>query len=171
MTTTRSKRWNGNFDTLPAEYLRGVMAKMADYGDRVRFSLASGGPQPSYQISNAVDKKMAFDRNHHLLQGQDEEFAGANASPVFTLDQIKAGIAGAGLHAANGPRTVRAGGGTRVSAEKRNEQFATQRYEYFRNNRQTLPPAISRHSDEITDLMKSGKTVEEAFDEVVRKYF
>lgn len=175
MNSTRSKRWNGNLGTLPADYLKAVMAKMYDYGDRVQFSLVSAGPQPSYQIMNTLGKKMAFDRNHHLLHPQDDEFVGANASPVLTLDQIKAAIAGVGLGSGAGSRTARvarAGSGSSGTAASRlNDQLAAQRYEYFRNNRQTLPPAISAHSDEIAELMKKGKSVEEAFSEVVQKYF
>lgn len=148
---------------------------MADYGDRVQFSLISTGSPPSYQVMNTLGKKMAFDRNHHLLSSQDDAFVGANASQVFTLEQVKASIAGVKISSGTGTRTtrvVRAGnGGTRNTAAKLNDQFATQRYEYFRNNRQTLPPAISDHSVEITDLMKQGKSVEEAFGEVVKKYF
>jgi hypothetical protein len=170
LNSTRSKRWNGNFDTLPAEYLKAVMVKMVDYGDRVQFSLVSGGP-PSYQVLNTIGKLMAFDRNHHLLHPQGDEFVGANASPVFTLDQVKAGIAGVGV----GSRTSRVaragGGGVRTTAAKINEQLAAQRYEYFRNNRPTLPAAITEHSDEITELMKTGKSAEEAFGEVVKIYF
>lgn len=148
------------------------MAKMVDYGDRVQFSLISGGPQPSYQVINALDKKMAFDRNHHLLSSQTDEFTGANGSAVFTLDQVKANIAGVKTDSgtrARATRVVRAG--SRTSTAKLHEQFASQRYEYFRNNRQTLPPAISEHSAEITELMTKGKSVEEAFGEVVKKYF
>lgn len=153
------------------------MAKMMDYGDRVQFSLISGGPEPSYQVMNAVDKKMAFDRNHHLMRPEGEEFTGANATNVMTLEQVKAAISGVRLGSGTGSRTrtVRTGGtggtGTRISAAKLNDQFATQRYEYFKNNRQTLPPTITEHSDEITELMKSGKSAEEAFGEVVKKYF
>lgn len=175
MNSPKSKRWNGKFDALPAEYLKEVMAKMVDYGDRVQFSLISAGSQPSYQVMNALGKKMAFDRNHHLLASQADEFVGANASPVFTLDQVKANIAG--IRSASGTatrtaRVARAGnGGTRTTAARLHDQFATQRYEYFRNNRQSLPPSISEHSAEITDLMKQGKSVEDAFGEVVRKYF
>jgi hypothetical protein len=175
LVTTRSKRWNGNFDSLPADYLKSVMEKMHDYGDRVQFSLMSGGPQPSYQVENAVGKKMAFDRNHHLLNPQDDEFVGVNASAVFTLDQVKAAIAGvrpaAASRTARAPRAAAGTGSTRTTAAQLNEQFAAQRYEYFRNNRTTLPAAISTHSDEITELMKNGKPVEEAFNEVVKKYF
>lgn len=175
LNSPRSKRWSGKFDTLPADYLKAILEKMADYGDRVQFSLVSSGPQPSYQVINTLDKKMAFDKNHHLLSAADDEFAGANASAVFTLDQIKAMIAGVSVSSGTGTRTarvVRAGTGTgRTTAAKLNEQFATQRYEYFRNNRQSLPPAISEHSSEITALMMQGKSVEEAFGEVVKKYF
>lgn len=175
VVSTRSKRWNGNFDSLPAAYLKDVMAKMLDYGDRVQFSLVSAGPQPNYQVMNTDGKAMTFDRNHHLLQPQDDDFVGVNATPVFTLDQVKAAIAGVGIRSAAGSRTarvVRAGtGGTRVTAAMLNDQFAAQRYEYFKNNRQTLPPTISQHSDEITELMKNGKPVEEAFDEVIKKHF
>lgn len=149
------------------------MAKMNDYGDRVQFSLMSAGSQPSYQVMNTLGKKMAFDKNHHLLNPQGDEFVGVNASAVFTLDQIKAAIAGIGLSSGTGSRTarvVRAGSGG-TAASRLNDQFAAQRYEYFKNNRQTLPPAISAHSDEITELMKKGKSVEEAFSEVVQKYF
>lgn len=175
MNSKRTKRWNGSVDTLPVDYLKGVVEKMNNYGDRVQFSLVSAGPQPNYQVMNPLGKTMAFDRNHHLLHPQDDEFAGSNASMVLTLDQIKAAILGVGTRASTGSvRAVRTGGngsGGRVSAAKLHDQFAAQRYEYFKNNRQTLPPTISEYSDEITDLMKQGKSVEQAFDEVIGKYF
>jgi len=173
---TRSKRWNGNVDSLSVEFLKDVMAKMADYGDRVQFSLVTGGPVPSYQITNTLGKTMAFDSNHHLLRPEGHEFVGANATQVFTLEQVKAAITGLGLGArttSRTPRVARAGGGTgtRTSAAKLEEQYAAQRYEYYRNNRQALPPTISQHTEEITQLMKQGKSAEEAFGEVVKKYF
>jgi hypothetical protein len=100
LVSSKGKRWNGNVDALPVTYLKDVMAKMLDYGDRVHFSLISGGALPSYQIINPLDKKMAFDRDHHLLQPQTDEFVGANASQIFSLDQIKARIAGVSLRPA-----------------------------------------------------------------------
>jgi hypothetical protein len=174
---TRSKRWNGNVDSLSVEFLKDVMAKMADYGDRVQFSLVTGGPTPSYQITNTLGKAMAFDGNHHLLKPEGHEFAGANATPVFSMDQVRTATTGIGLGGgrittSRAPRVVRAAGtGTRTSAAKLEEQFAAQRYEYYRNNRQTLPASISQHTEEITQLMKQGKSVEDAFGEVVKKYF
>lgn len=147
---------------------------MNDYGDRVQFSLVSAGPQPSYQIMNELGKKMAFDKSHHLLRPEEGDFAGANASAMLTLDQVKAVVSGRGSGTSVGTRTTRvarAGGGTRITAAKLAEQFAEQRYEYFRNNRQTLPASISEHSDEITELMKTGKSAEDAFNEVIQKYY
>ena len=174
---TRSKRWNGNVDSLSVEFLKDVMAKMADYGDHVQFSLVTGGPTPSYQVTNALGKTMAFDGNHHLLKPEGHEFAGANATSTYTMEQVKAALSGIGLGgrsttASRSPRVVRASGtGTRTSAAKLEEQFAAQRYEYYRNNRQMLPATISQHTEEITQLMKQGKSVEDAFGEVLKKYF
>ena len=175
MVTSRSKRWNGSFDSLPADYLKGVMEKMVDYGDRVQFSLVSGGPEPSYQIMNTLGKSMAFDRKHHLLRPEADEFAGGNATRIFTMEQVKAAISGARSTSATSrtTRVARAAGAAvpRTTMARQEELFAAQRYEYFRTHRQTLPPTISLHTEEITELMKKGKSVEEAFGEVVSKYY
>lgn len=147
---------------------------MADYGDRVQFSLVGSGPEPSYQLTNESGRSMAFDRNHHLLRPEDHEFAGANATAQFSLEQVKAMASGAriGTAAPKTARVVRAGStGTRISAAKLDEQFAAQRYEYYRANRQSLPAAITEYTQEITDLMRTGKSAEEAFGEVLKKYF
>ncbi|RJF95039.1 hypothetical protein [Noviherbaspirillum saxi] len=175
MNTTRTKRWNGHLDSLSRDYLKEVQQKMESYGDRVQFSLVSGGGEPSYQVINAVGKKMAFDRNHHLLQAEEADFAGANATGTLSMDQIKSAISGVGLGAASTSRSVRvtrASPGTkRTSAAKANELFAVERYEYFKNNRQSLPPTITEHSEEITQLMQNGKSAADAFSEVVSKYY
>ncbi|HEY8609096.1 MAG TPA: hypothetical protein VIM12_18420 [Noviherbaspirillum sp.] len=170
--TTRSKRWNGKFENLPTEFLKAVLARMGDYGDRVQFSLVTGGPEPAYQVINADEKKIAFDGSHHLLRVEGDEFSGTNVSAVFSTEQVKAAIAGMAPVTAGGKATkaVRSTG-TRASAARLEEQCAAQRYEYFRNHRQSLPAGIAGHTEEITTLMKQGKSVEEAFDEVVRKYF
>jgi hypothetical protein len=59
----------------------------------------------------------------------------------------------------------------RTNAARLEEQFAAQRYEYFKNNRGSLPAAITKHTDEIAALMRLGKSAEEAFAEAVKKYF
>jgi hypothetical protein len=148
------------------------MEKMVDYGDRVQFSLVSGGPEPNYQIINTLGKSMAFDRKHHLLRPEADEFAGGNATRIFTLEQVKAAISGA-RSTSTTSRTTRVARAAvpRTTMARQEELFAAQRYEYFRTHRQTLPPTISLHTEEITELMKKGKSVEEAFGEVVSKYY
>lgn len=173
-SSRKPKRWSGNVDTLPVEYLNNVLAKMQDYGERVQFSLSSG-PLPSYQIINSFEKKMAFDRDHQLTRPQEGDFEGANATQVFSPDQIKALISGVRLNEGKKSKTVRVvrttNAGTRITVTKLDEQFASQRYEYFRNNRHALPSTIADYSDEITDLMKQGKSVEAAFKEVIERHY
>jgi hypothetical protein len=178
LKTTRIKRWDGKIDNLPVEYLNGVLEKMQAYGDRVQFSYVAGGPQPGYQVINELGKTMAFDRNHHLLVIQGEEFTGPNATAIMSLDQIQRMISGIGTSSRAGTRGVRvarkAAGGTgetKTAKARQLDMYAAQRYEYFRNNRQSLPPTITEHTEEITELMMKGKSVEEAFGEIVSKYY
>ena len=170
-----SKRWNGNIDALSIEYLKGVVAKMTDYGDRVQLSLVSGGSQPCYQVVNQLGKKMAFDSNHHLLRPQEDEFTGANVSSVFTLEQVRSAVEYRGKGARSAAAPIRAARGTtsapRTSAAKVDEEFAAQRYAYFKEHRASLPSTISEHSDEIISLMKKGIPAEDAFGAVVKKYY
>ncbi len=173
MNTTKNKRWNGKLETLKADYLTDVLGQMASYGDRVQFALNGPGQRPHYQVINTVGKKMAFDSNNHLLHPQADEFAGSNASGVFTLDQIKSTMAG-GAKAGVAPRVSRVGSGSTrnpTAAVKAKDLVDTEKYEYFKNNRQTLPPRIGDHSAEITELMKKGFSAEEAFGEVVKRHF
>lgn len=175
MSATRTKRWNGDIASLPADYAKGVLEKMAAYGDRVQFSLASGGAEPSYQVINNMGKAIAFDRQHHLLQGQEELFAGANATPVINAEQLNTALSGYGASARSGSRAGRAvksaSGPTKTAAARLDEQVAAARYAYFKSNRATLPARIAEYSGEIDQLLKKGKPVEEAFAEVVKKYF
>lgn len=161
-------------DALPAEFLQGVLAKMTDYGGRVQFSLVSGGAAPSYQIVNDLGKAMAFDRDHHLLRPEGDEFAGSNATPVFTVEQVKAALAGERIgfvSKAKGARVPRSGGMTRASAARLAEQHAAERYAYFKEHRGKLPATIAQHTEEIDALMMAGKPAEEAFAEIVKKYY
>ena len=146
---------------------------MVSYGDRVQFGLTGTGSRPYYQIINSFDKKMAFDSNNHLLHPVADEFVGSNGSMVYTLDQIKAAIAGVGTRAAIASRTRSASGtgGTRTAAVKVQDVIDSQKYEYFKIHRDLLPPSIGEYSGEITALMKQGKSAEEAFDEVIKLHF
>jgi len=179
LTTTRSKRWNGNIESLKADYLNGVLDQMGNYGERVQFALVTAGNGPRYQLTNTDGRKMAFDGNHHLHHPDEAEFAPGNTTGVFTLEQIK--LAKAGNF--RSPGTTRTSNGTRSSASRtgtprvagaaaRAKDLAdTEKYEYFKANRATLPDTIGEHSAEITTLMRGGMSAEQAFGEVLKKYF
>jgi hypothetical protein len=172
LNTTRNKRWNGKIETLAADYLNDVKEKMDAYGDRVQFRLGGSGERPNYQVMNTTDKKMAFDSNNHLVHPKAGEYVGTNASGVFTLDQIKAAIAGVGIRASAGARVSRVGSSRNsTAAVKVKDLLDAEKYEYFKNNRQTLPPGIGEHSAEITELMKNGMAAQDAFAEVVKRHF
>ena len=175
MSATRTKRWSGDIAALPAEYMNSVLEKVAAYGDRVQFSLVSGGAEPSYLVINDMGKSMAFDREHRLLQAQEELFSDGNATAVLTVDQINAARTSYGASSRAASKTGRvvksASGPTKTAAARLDEQVAAARYAYFRQNRASLPPRIAEYSGEIDQLLKKGKPVEEAFGEVVKKYF
>jgi hypothetical protein len=174
LNTKRNKRWNGKIDTLKADYFSDVIGQMVTYGDRVQFGLTGSGQRPNYQVINAAGKKMAFDSNNHLLHPADDEFVGSNATAVFTLDQVKAAMAGGGTKSSGATRVGRAvGAGSRVTtaAVKAKELIDNEKYVYFKDNRQTLPLTIGDHSEEISDLMKRGMSADEAFSDVVKRRF
>jgi hypothetical protein len=175
LSATRTKRWSGDIAALPADYMNHVLEKMGAYGDRVQFSLVSGGAEPSYQVINNMGKAMAFDREHHLLQAQEDLFSAANATAVLTQDQIIALRSGYGASSRATSKTGRvvkaASGPTKTAAARLDEQVAAARYAYFKANRASLPPRIAEYSGEIDQMLKKGKPVEEAFGEVVKKYF
>ena len=174
MTTTRSKRWNGNIESLKGAYLTGVLNQMETYGERVQFALVTAGNGPRYQLTNTAGKKMAFDGNHHLHHPEEGEFAPGSATGTYTLDQIKLAKAG-GLkttRSSSGGRVTRAAGVRAPSAATRAKDLVdTEKYEYFKNNRSTLPDTIGEYSTEITAMMRAGMSAEQAFGEVLKKYF
>ena len=173
MNTTKTKRWNGKIETLATDYLNDVMGQMVAYGDRVQFALTRGGQRPNYQVINTAGKKMAFDSNHHLLIPKADDFVGINTSSIFTLDQIKTAMLGVGVNTGSRTRVSRVGAGaTRTTtAASTKDAVDAEKYEYFKNNRKTLPPNIGAHSDEITTLMRNGISAEDAFNEVIKRHF
>ncbi|GGC62404.1 hypothetical protein [Undibacterium terreum] len=172
--STRTKRWNGKIDTFTPDYLKNVVEKMTDYGDRVQFALTGTGIGPNYQTINAADKRMTFDSSNRLVHPKEDEFSVGNVSGIFTLDQIKMVIAGGVVKTSSGTRVTRSSSGaTRntTAAVKAQDLIDAAKYDYFKNNRQTLPPTIGEHSAEITGLMKKGMSAEDAFADVVKRYF
>lgn len=172
LNTKRSKRWDGKIDTLTADYLKDVVTQMKSYGDRVQFALNGPGQKPHYQVINSFEKKMAFDSNNHLLHPAEDEFVGANATPVLTLAQIETAIANVGVkRVVTSTRAVRSVRGSSKPAARPGDLIDIQKYEYFKNNIKTLPEGIREYSQDITNLMKKGMTAEAAFGQIVAEYF
>lgn len=172
LNTKRSKRWDGKIDTLTADYLKDVVTQMKSYGDRVQFALNGAGQKPHYQVINSFEKKMAFDSNNHLLHPAEDEFVGANATPVLTLAQIESAIANVGVkRVTTTTRAVRSVRGSSTPAARPGDLIDIQKYEYFKNNVQKLPEGIRAYSQDITNLMKKGMTAEAAFGQIVEQYF
>ncbi|MDB5776161.1 MAG: hypothetical protein JWP38_2294 [Herbaspirillum sp.] len=152
------------------------MVQMNAYGDRVQLSLSGPGQRPPYQVINAADKKMAFDGNHHLLQPAEDTFAAGNVSSVYSLEQITVIAAGGGVRVAAG-RVARAGNGAprtprnTTAVKASNDLIDAEKYRYFKDNRDMLPPTIGKHSAQITELMKKGMAAEQAFDEVIKLHY
>ncbi len=175
LNTTRNKRWNGKIDTLAVDFLKEVAVQMASYGDRVQFSLNGAGQKPNYQVINSSDKKMVFNGGNHLFDSKADDFLGSNTTGILTVEQVKAAIAGVGLKASAAARSTRASSGSSsrpvTAAAKAQDLVNTEKYEYFKTNRQTLPAAIGEYSDEIATLMRNGMSAADAFGDVVKRYF
>ena len=182
LNTKRNKRWNGDVATLNAAYLKNVIEKMTAYGDRAQFTMNGNIQGPNYQVINQAEKKMSFDSSNRLIQTTVEDFSGANASRIYTLEQIIAllsnvdspivkssvvrtrRVVGASPGTSSGPR-----GGSALTKAK--EQIAIQKYEYYKSNRDALPSDIREHSDEITRMMEKGMSDEAAFEEAIKLCF
>jgi hypothetical protein len=168
--------------TLSAAYLKNVIEKMQAYGDRAQFTMNGNVLGPNYQVINTSEKKMSFDSSNRLIQTTEEDFTGANASRIFTLAQVEAMLTNidAPIVKNSAIRTRRvAGAGTGTSSSSRGgssltkakEQIAIQKYDYYKNNRDSLPSDIRAHSEEITRMMEKGMSAEAAFEEASKLCF
>ena len=175
MATSRSKRWNGKLDALSAAFLKQVIEQMEAYGDRVQFALSTPGGNPNYQVQNSAHKKMAFDSHHHLLQPQADEFEGGNATPLLSLDQIRAAEAGLGRAAvakqAKPAKPAKTSKRAAPTAPKEADLIDAAKYAYYKAHRQTLPAGIGSYTSEISVLMRNGLPAEAAFAEIIKRYF
>ena len=167
---------------LSAAYLKNVIEKMEAYGDRAQLTMNGNVLGPNYQVINAAEKKMSFDSSNRLIQTTEEDFTGTNASRVYTLAQIKAFLTNIDSpivksSATRSRRVAGAGTGTSSSSRggssltKAKEQIAILKYDYYKNNRDSLPSDIRAHSEEITRMMEKGMSAEEAFGEASKLCF
>ncbi|PLC53763.1 hypothetical protein CR155_09920 [Pollutimonas nitritireducens] len=176
MNTKRSKRWNGNLDSLSTDFLKDVIEKMESYGPSVQFELPGNAQRPNYQVINNAGKKMAFDKKNLLMSLNSDGNVSNTLSAVFTLEAVKTAMKGGGAKTVARARTSRpsTAGGTRSGPAPAAQIIDTvehDKYGYFKANRETLPEGIQKHSAEISTLMKNGMSAEEAFGEIIKQHF
>lgn len=177
LNTKRSKRWNGNLDSLGADFLKDVIEKMESYGPNVQFELPGNAQRPNYQVINNAGKKMAFDKKNLLMSLNSDGNVSDTLSAVFTLEAVKAAMNGGGAKTATRARASRpstSASSTRSSYAPVAQVIDTvehDKYAYFKANREYLPEGIQKHSAEISTLMKNGMSAEEAFNEIIAQHF
>jgi hypothetical protein len=159
-----------------------IIERMQSYGDRVQFDLPGKGQRPNYQVINTAGKKIAFDSKSFLLKPNENGDVSDNLSAIFTLAQIKAAKTYSGIKVSS-PRarsSTSAGSGTRSNAgasrsapapAKVVDTIDADKYLYFKNNRDMLPEGIQKYSDQVGQLMRTGMSAEEAFEEVIKQHF
>lgn len=177
LTTSRTKRWNGTLESLSPEYLKGVAERMESYGDRIQFELPGHAKQPIYQVINPSDRKMGFDGRHLLLRLNESGNVADSLSPIFTLEAVRAAIAG--RRSARSPGAVRSSGPGRSTVGVRRAAPAAvatdtveqEKYAYYREHRDELPEDIAKYASEISALMRAGKSAEQAFSQVIAERY
>lgn len=177
MATQRSKRWNGDLNTLSSDFLKDVIEKMLAYGDRVQFELPekSTGKLPCYQVVNATERKMGFDARHLILRLEYDGNVSERLSVLYTLEGIKAAMNGTARKAvtrrSTSARTSTGGTRTVTAAVQATDALEKEKYTYFKNNRSSLPEEITQYSAQISKLMQDGLSAENAFQAIITQHF
>src|SRR5690606_35172331 len=176
-STKRSKRWNGELNSLAPEFLKEVIEKMNAYGDRVQFEAPGPRRGPYYQTLNARDMKMGFDERHLFQRLNADGNVADELSPIFTQEAIKAAMAGtvrkpasrAGTRLSSGSTSRRSTASSAAAAPV--DTVEKDKYTYFKEHRDTLPEGIVAHSQEISQLMREGMSAEQAFESIIKTHF
>lgn len=173
LSTTRTKRWNGTLESLSADYLKEVMERMESYGDQVQFELPGHSKRPIYQVIGRGERKMGFDGKHFLLHLNESGNVAETLSPIYPLEAVRAAI--------SGKRTSRVASASRAATTAPRRRAAAappvvdtveeDKYAYYRAHRADLPEGISQYAGEISQLMRAGKSAEEAFKHIVAQYY
>ncbi|MCQ9615363.1 hypothetical protein L1889_00375 [Paenalcaligenes niemegkensis] len=171
MATRRSTRWNGELGSLAPEFLKDVVERMESYGDRVQFQFPGHAKRPNYQVLNARGFKMAFDSKNLLMPLNENGNVSDDLSKEFSLDAVKQAIS-APPPVKRAPRSS-TGGATRSRAAARPavDPIEVEKYNYFKGHREFLPNGIQEYSAQISELMQSGMSAEEAFNQIVETHF
>lgn len=176
MATQRSKRWNGDLNTLSSDFLKDVIEKMLAYGDRVQFELPekATGKLPCYQVVNTTERKMGFDARHLILRLEYDGNVSERLSVLYTLDGIRAAMNGTARKAVTRSTSARAGTGatrTVTASAQAADVLEKEKYTYFKNNRSNLPEEITQYSAQISKLMQDGLSAENAFQAIITQHF
>lgn len=175
-TTSRTKRWNGTLESLSADYLKEVAVRMESYGEQVQFELPGHGKHPIYQVIGRGERKMGFDGKHLLLRLNEAGNVAETLSPIYSLEAVRDAIAGKrSPRAGSGSRTSTSSGGTTrrraAAAPAVVDTIEQEKYAYFRAHRDELPEGISQHAGEISQLMRGGKSAEDAFRQIIEQHY
>lgn len=153
------------------------MERMESYGDQVQFELPGHSRHPVYHVIGRGGRKMGFDGKHFLLHLNEAGNVAETLSPVYSLDAVRDAIAGKrSPRKAAATRSSSANGSTgtrrRAAAPAAVVDTVEQdKYAYYRANRADLPEGISQYAGEISQLMRAGKSAEEAFQQIVAQYY
>ena len=180
MSTKRSKRWNGELDSLAPEFLKEVIEKMQSYGDRIQFEQPNRAAAPNYQVINPTGRKMGFDNRHLILRPNEDGNIGHELTPIYTLDAIKAAMTGTRTSTArtSRPRASSTGRSTTAPATRSSapapaavDTVERDKYAYYKENKEALPDGIVKYSQEVSTLMRQGMSAEAAFELIIKQHF
>lgn len=150
------------------------MERMESYGERVQFELPGHGKRPIYQVIGRGERKMGFDGKHLLLRLNESGNVSDTLSPIYTLDAVRDAIAGkrtrntAGTRAASGSSPARR---RAVAAPAVVDTVEQDKYAYYREHRDALPDDITQYAGQISQLMRAGKSAEEAFGQILAEHY
>lgn len=150
------------------------MERMESYGDRVQFELPGHSKRPIYQVIGRGDRKMGFDGKHLLLRPNESGDVADTLSPIYTLSAVRDAIAGKrSPRSATSTRSASSGGARRriEAAPVAVDTVEQDKYAYYRAHRSELPEDISQYANEISQLMRAGKTAEDAFGQILAEYY
>lgn len=168
MTTRRSKRWDGTLTSLAVDYLQEVVEKMDAYGKTVQFEFPGHAKAPIYQVINHRGFKMGFDGKHLLYSLNENGNVSDQLSAEFSLEQVHEAMV---APAAPITRARKSAGARVQKAQVALEQIERDKYNYFRENRDWLPDDIQYYADDISAMMRRGKSAEAAFEHILNEYY
>ncbi|MGG4775323.1 hypothetical protein E4695_04380 [Alcaligenaceae bacterium 429] len=175
MATRRTARWNGELESLSPEFLKDVIERMESYGDRVQLEFPGHAKRPNYQVINSRGFKMAFDSKNLLMQLNENGEVSDNLSDVFSLEQVKQALVAPAApvrrSSSGGTRSSSGTSRARVASRAEPDPVEVEKYNYFRVHREFLPDGIQQYSADITRLMRTGLSAEDAFNQIVDEHF